>query len=58
MRLLEDSHEVELRADGWPLCPACGEDELGDLSDGPADPYADLYCYRCARVTLAGGRPE
>lgn len=43
----------EYRRDGWPLCPACGEDELADLSvrDWPAsfkaDPASELTCYVC-----------
>lgn len=43
--------------EAWPLCPVCGEDELGDLADGPADPLAPLFCYRCGKVTLDEGRP-
>ena len=52
---------TEFRADGWPLCPVCGEDELwsplapGDpgwpnLDDKPpvaAYIAAGLRCYRC-----------
>lgn len=44
------------RADGWPLCPGCGEDELADLSvaEWPesfrADPTAELRCYVCRWV--------
>lgn len=45
------------RSDGWPICPICDEDELGDLSTGPADPSADLFCYRCGRVTVSSGAP-
>lgn len=46
----------EFRADGWPLCPNCGEDELyshlswTDYDDKPAmsDYIKDgLQCYRC-----------
>lgn len=57
----------EYRADGWPLCPECGEDELADLSvrDWPAqsfkaDPGAELRCYRCGwegTVPLQEKRP-
>lgn len=35
------------RADGWPLCPTCGEDELADLGNTYARADAILYCYRC-----------
>lgn len=44
------------RADGWPLCPCCGEDELwSPLIPDPIDnrpPIADyiaagLHCYKC-----------
>jgi hypothetical protein len=48
---------LERRPDGWPLCPFCGEDELGDLTDGPANPLAPLFCYRCGEVTVSGGVP-
>lgn len=47
---------VERRPDGWPLCPFCGEDELGDLNE-IASADGDLFCYRCGRVTLRGGNP-
>jgi hypothetical protein len=52
--------DVRRRADGWPLCPGCGEDELWSSFTPPnADPIPDaerlrLYlggaiaCYRCA----------
>ncbi len=47
------------RADGWPLCPNCGEDELYSLlnwngeGDRPAiESYIDagMRCYRCSWV--------
>lgn len=45
---------MERRADGWPLCPQCGEDELWSplLWDGTAPPIAafeaaGLRCYSC-----------
>jgi hypothetical protein len=47
---------TEYRADGWPLCPHCGEDELWSqlhwdgLTDRPplaAWLAAGLRCYRC-----------
>jgi predicted RNA-binding Zn-ribbon protein involved in translation (DUF1610 family) len=34
------------RADNWPLCPGCGEDELYDLSTPPLATNT-LRCYRC-----------
>jgi len=47
---------LEKRADGWPLCPVCGEDELGDLRNVVPDLKGELYCHRCARVTVRNGR--
>jgi hypothetical protein len=49
------------REDGWPICPVCGDDELGDLT--PMDRNLtlddlkthDLFCYRCGRVTVKAG---
>lgn len=47
---------AEYRADGWPLCPNCGEDELwspllwdGDSERPPVSAYiaAGLRCYFC-----------
>lgn len=49
--------EQEFRADGWPLCPRCGEDELWSHT-GMEPPYApnipletyfesEFRCYRC-----------
>ncbi len=46
----------ETRADGWPLCPHCGKDELWSPlipnpidSKPPVSAYieAGLRCYRC-----------
>jgi predicted RNA-binding Zn-ribbon protein involved in translation (DUF1610 family) len=34
------------RADGWPLCPQCGEDELWSRAI-PARPTDELTCYLC-----------
>lgn len=51
----------EKRADGWPLCPRCGEDELwsGLAWDGsdPRPPMeawilAGLCCYKCSWCSL------
>src|SRR6266496_849093 len=36
----------EYRADGWPLCPRCGDDELWSAAL-PASTTGDLSCYRC-----------
>lgn len=47
---------TDFRADGWPLCPQCGEDELYSLlfwdGSGERPPIrewmkAGLQCYRC-----------
>jgi hypothetical protein len=55
---------TEWRDDGWPFCPVCGEDELAvlemppDLADqGPPIWYfeREMFCYRCARVTVLAG---
>ena len=43
------------RIDGWPLCPVCGEDELGDIGHEVASAQNDLFCYRCGRVTVRAG---
>lgn len=52
----------ERRADGWPLCPSCGQDELWS----PFTPLTEaqrtlvnyllekLHCYRCAFVVPPG----
>ena len=46
----------EYRADGWPLCPCCGEDELWSAlnwnGEGDRPPLSDyiaagLVCYYC-----------
>jgi hypothetical protein len=37
---------MALRPDGWPLCPLCGDDEIGAL-DWPTT-WRNLFCYRCA----------
>ena len=37
-----------VNANGWPLCPQCGEDELYSLST-PADPGKIDGCYRCGK---------
>lgn len=34
------------RADGWPYCPRCGEDELYSLAN-PATVETIVGCYRC-----------
>ena len=36
----------EHRADGWPLCPRCEEDELYSLDVPPTIPTI-VGCYRC-----------
>lgn len=59
---------TEYRADGWPLCPQCGEDELWSAFDWdgsdpkpPMQAWIDhgLRCYRCGwsserRVDIGG----
>lgn len=49
---------IEVRSDGWPLCPTCGEDELADILNtyARAD-AAELFCYRCGRVTVRHCKP-
>lgn len=37
---------LEYRRDGWPICPACGEDELYSLAV-PATVETICGCYRC-----------
>lgn len=37
----------ERRADGWPLCPECGEDELYSLAMPKATEATIEGCYRC-----------
>ncbi len=43
---LGDCAEQRYRADGWPLCPSCGEDELYSLQLYPKI-TDQLACYRC-----------
>jgi hypothetical protein len=43
---LSPSKPIAFRADGWPLCPICGEDELYSLSI-PANREEIHGCYRC-----------
>lgn len=43
----ENRAASRFRADGWPLCPVCDEDELADLTHDFARRDARLYCYRC-----------
>lgn len=57
-------HVRERRADGWPLCPQCGEDELWSplLWDGTAPPIAafeaaGLRCYLCGWAKPPGPAP-
>lgn len=46
---------AEHRKDGWPLCPQCGEDELGSLlvwlteTPPPVQDFIDagMWCYAC-----------
>lgn len=46
------------RADGWPYCPCCDEDELYSLAD-PASIETIVGCYRCGwRPVRAGRRGE
>jgi hypothetical protein len=42
---------MDYRADGWPLCPRCGEDELWS-AEIPARPYGMLRCYRCQHTVI------
>ena len=55
---MSESPYKEFRADGWPLCPSCGEDELWSaamlhwMGDGPRPTLeaclaGDMTCYRC-----------
>lgn len=39
-------HVDKFRADRWPLCPSCGDDELYSLTV-PATPDTICGCYRC-----------
>jgi hypothetical protein len=54
----------EYRADGWPLCPVCGQDELAVLETPPSPGYTEpiswylqreMHCYWCGRVTVQAG---
>ncbi|HEV8474577.1 MAG TPA: hypothetical protein VGR82_17500 [Methylomirabilota bacterium] len=36
----------EYRADGWPLCPRCGDDELWSR-EVPVSASDELTCYLC-----------
>lgn len=40
------------RADGWPLCPKCGEDELWANTGTEADIW---YCMACGPALAVGG---
>ena len=51
---------IRTRDDGWPLCPACGQDELYSLlhwnGQGPKPPLekwlaAGMRCYACGWYT-------
>lgn len=53
-QLTRPSVFLTLRPDGWPLCPACGEDELWSPLIWEEEPpaleafiAAGLSCYRC-----------
>lgn len=58
-------HSETHRADGWPLCPCCGDDELYSLAV-PATVETISACYRCGPVQLGppnvseapGGEPR
>jgi hypothetical protein len=39
--------EMLTRADGWPLCPVCAQDELYCVA-APACVCAEMACYRCS----------
>lgn len=54
-----------VRADGWPLCPHCGEDELwspfiwdGEGAKPPLEAWiaAGLRCYRCGWSSEQGAK--
>lgn len=47
---------LSTRADGWPLCPACGEDALEDRVNPVPSPKGSLHCRACRRVTATRGR--
>jgi hypothetical protein len=55
---------TEYRKDGWPLCPACGEDELAVLETPPPPNYTEplswylereMFCYVCGKVRVEDG---
>lgn len=55
---------TEHRPDGWPLCPCCGQDELGVLETPPLTTHGvplawflerAMFCYACGRVTVEAG---
>lgn len=48
--------KAEKRADGWPLCPQCGEDELYSMSV-PATIETICGCYRCGPAHVDLERP-
>ena len=41
---------MQTREDGWPLCPVCGEDELGKMSGKGGQ----VICYRGCAVDPRG----
>jgi hypothetical protein len=47
------------REDGWPLCPACGQDELsilGTKSVTEVDVMVEpMFCYACGKETVQPG---
>ena len=61
---------TEFRADGWPLCPHCGEDELWSHLQWPSTDWPDLdkrppmeaylaaglSCYRCGWSSDQGAK--
>jgi hypothetical protein len=53
-----DRHVTVLawRADGWPLCPSCGDDDLYSL-ELPATARTICGCYRCGPLTLRNPSP-
>lgn len=54
---------LEHRDDGWPLCPICGEDELGAIGAVTTTrkltmveyQLHDLFCYGCGQTTVVAG---
>jgi len=67
---LDPSRELEYRADGWPLCPRCGEDELASvlalrgkidrktLEIYTAKPTDEMVCYHCRWSGAVASRQE